>query len=269
MAGGKVWSKEEDSFLELNYEDMTIFDMANQLQRSKSGVQHRLCRLGFIRKEAEVGDEFERLTIKEIYYKHEHGQQRAFAKFLCKCGQYCEHRLSAVVQGQLKSCGCLKREKAAKRCKIANYKHGHGNMITDRLYRIWSGVKSRCYNKNQPSFEWYGEKGIEMCDEWLKDFQVFYDWSITHGYTDKLTLDRIDGNKNYCPENCKWSTYKEQALNRASTRRFTNIITAWNETKSADEWMKDNRCIVKMGTLCHRLGAGWEPEKAMNKPSQR
>lgn len=204
-----------------------------------------------------------------MYYKYEHGQQRMFAKFLCVCGQYCEHRLSAVVQGKLKSCGCLKREKAAERCKKANYKHGKSNFKQNRLYRIWSACKCRCRNPNIASWKWYGGKGIDIYESWAEDFMEFYSWAINNGYTDKLTLDRIDGNKNYCPENCKWSTYKEQALNRSSTTRFTNIITAWNETKSADEWMLDDRYVVKMGTLCHRLGAGWQPEIAMTKPSQR
>lgn len=269
MAGGKLWTEQEDKFLEENYKQMPIEEIAEKLNRNHSGVQHRLSRLGYVRDKAQVGDEHNRLKIENIYMVEKYGQQISLCDCLCKCGKKTiGQKLTGIVQGTIKSCGCLKNEKAAERCKKLTYKHGKSKE-NNRLYRIWNGIKTRCYNINQASYKWYGQKGIKMCDEWLEDFQKFYDWSIENGYTDELTIDRIDSSKNYCPENCRWTSYREQALNRASTVRFKNIITAFGETKSADEWINDSRCVVKMNTLCHRIGSGWNPEIALTKPSQR
>lgn len=78
----------------------------------------------------------------------------------------------------------------------------HG-MANSRLYGIWEDMKSRCYNPNTPQFKYWGERGITVCPEWLNDFQAFYDWAMSHGYSDKLSIDRIDVNGNYEPGNCR------------------------------------------------------------------
>lgn len=88
----------------------------------------------------------------------------------------------------------------------------HG-MSRTRLYRCWQDMKHRCLNATSKDYHRYGGRGITFCDEW-KEFEPFRDWALANGYDDKLTIDRIDNDGNYCPENCKWSTQKEQARNK-------------------------------------------------------
>lgn len=108
-------------------------------------------------------------------------------------------------------------------------KHGKTNT---RLYNTWQRMKQRCYNPNKQHYEDYGGRGIEVCKEWLHDFQAFYDWSMTHGYDDTLTIDRIDVDGNYEPSNCRWVDMKTQCRNR----RNTKYIKYKGETKPLVEW---------------------------------
>lgn len=133
-----------------------------------------------------------------------------------------------------------------------NLKHG---MYGTRLYEIWRGIKKRCYLKTHIHYKNYGGRGIIMCDEWKNDFKIFYDWSKNNGYKDKLTIDRINNNGNYCPENCRWITIKEQGLNKR-----TNVFLIYNgEKHTISEWSK----IIKINaqTICERRKRGWSDEK--------
>jgi len=237
------------------------------LDRTTRSVQHKFNELGLEKPKLCVGDHINRLTILELYDVYEHHQHKTYAKCQCDCGNETKAKLTAIKRGSVKSCGCLKREKASQRLTEYNAIHGHG-LSDSRLYKIWYGMKNRCFNTKQWSYKDYGGRGITICDEWLKDFKVFYDWAMSHGYKANLTIDRIDSNGNYEPSNCRWATNREQAANKRNSCSIT--ITAFKETKSIYEWLHDSRCVLdSVGALAYRICAGWPSEKAITKPSER
>jgi hypothetical protein len=133
----------------------------------------------------------------------------------------------------------------------------HG--LHSRLYRIWRCMKMRCYSPSHEAYPRYGGSGIEVCAEWRHDFKCFRAWALSNGYADHLTIDRKKNEKNYEPENCRWSTMLVQQRNR----RNNLSITAFGETKLIKEWAEDSRCLVSYRVLWRRLRSGREPEWAM------
>ena len=134
----------------------------------------------------------------------------------------------------------------------------HGKSNT-RLYRIYKTMKSRCYNKNREEYFRYGGRGITICNEWLNDFMGFYNWSMKNGYTDDLTIDRIDNNKGYSPDNCRWVDRKTQCNNtrrnlKLTYKGITHSISHWSELLNIDQ-----------SVLSHRYYAGWNIEKLLTK----
>lgn len=170
--------------------------------------------------------------------------KRTYWMCRCECGTEKKIRQDHLKSGCVVSCGCFRKE------QICESSRTHG-MSNTRIYRIWKGMLNRCRNQNIPQYRNWGGRGITVCDEWL-EFTPFYEWSMSNGYTDNLTLDRKDNDGNYCPDNCRWTTRREQSLNRSSN----SLITHGGVTKHISEWDKEIGS-KKSGRVRARLNAGW------------
>lgn len=146
----------------------------------------------------------------------------AYILCLCKCGNYTVIKPSGIDKQKIRSCGCWSKSG----CGKPSLKHGDAaENKKSGLYSVWGGMKSRCNNNKNRKYHIYGGKGIKICAEWL-DYAVFKKWALNNGYqdiqsknaSDKLSLDRIDSNKDYCPENCRWVTRKQNSKNVTAER---------------------------------------------------
>lgn len=148
-----------------------------------------------------TGKRFGRLLVLEGGEVDEH--RHDLWRCICDCKREIVVRGDNLRSGNTRSCGCLSKEVHTP----------HGGSRT-RLYRIWGGMKSRCYNPKHQKYPNYGGRGITICPEWLHGFKAFQEWALSHGYRDDLTIDRIDNDKGYSPENCRWITNLEQQHNK-------------------------------------------------------
>lgn len=199
-----------------------------------------------------TGERFGKLTAIELVGKTKYGV--ALWRCKCDCGNEIVVQAGNLKNGHTKSCGCYRVEF----CKQNFTKHG---LEHTRLYGIWCDMKARCYDTAHKSHQRYGGRGITVCDEWKDDVQAFYSWAVANGYCDGLTIDRVDNEGDYCPENCRWATVKDQANNRR-----TNInITYKGETKNMKQWAID--VGIPYSVVWQRMQKlGWSAERALTEP---
>lgn len=193
-----------------------------------------------------VGDKFGRLTITEFK-----GSIKGHLVWSCKCecGRQLTIRGSALKSGHTLSCGCFGHEQRTI----------HGFSRT-RLFKCWDGMMRRVNYENGRAYKNYGGRGIKVCDEW-SDFLTFREWALSNGYSDSLTLDRIDVNGHYQPSNCRWITMKEQQNNR----RSNHYITYQGRTQTLMQWSEEIGIDHKL--LSDRITSrGWSTDRALNTP---
>lgn len=168
-----------------------------------------------------TGQKFNMLTVSKFY-----DVQNGMSRWLCKCD--CGNEVVVygrhLKSGNTMSCGCYHK----KHNHEFGYKHGWSKT---RLYNIWCDMKSRCSNPNEKAYKWYGGKGISVCKEWEGDFTNFKNWALNNGYDDTLTIDRVDSNDNYYPENCRWIPYQDNV--RRAKRMYSGIAI---NTKTNEEY---------------------------------
>lgn len=193
-----------------------------------------------------VGQRFGKLVVLEKVDTPQKKDKHAYWLCLCDCGNFAVVASHHLTCGHTFSCGCL----------------SNGKSYT-RVYRLWSGMKKRCYTRTETAYKYYGGRGIKVCEEWKDDFQAFHDWSMANGYSDELTIDRIDVNGDYEPSNCRWSTRKEQANN---TRR-NHIVSFRGQSKSIAEWSETTG--IKQNTILYRLRRNWTVERALTEGSKQ
>ena len=195
-----------------------------------------------------TGQRFGRLTVVE---RAENGSDKKPRWFCaCDCGNRTAVSGADLRAHKVVSCGCYRNQQLAKR----NYVHGK---VDSMLYEVWKGMKQRCTNPKHIGFDRYGGRGIKVCDEWIHDYQAFYRWAMASGYENGLSIDRIDNDRGYSPDNCRWATRKEQNNNTSSNR----LILFNGQSKTMAQWGEERG--IRKSTYDSRLRRGWSPEEAL------
>lgn len=203
-----------------------------------------------------IGKRFGRWTVIEEAPTTDPSQPKFWC--LCDCGTKSAVYMYSLLSKKSLSCGCLQREVAS----IVSYKHGCSK---ERLYHVWDGMKQRCNNPNHVAYQQYGARGISVCKEWSEDYTKFREFMLSHGYDPdapfgECTIDRIDNDGNYCPENCRVISVQEQQNNKSDV--FSFILDGRRTTISGAARSKGKtRSCIK-----YRLNHGWSLEDAIETP---
>lgn len=192
-----------------------------------------------------IGERFGRLTVVSQGNAITGGNGKEYRSWrcICDCGTEREVKEPLLLYGKTKSCGCLYSET---RSSSKNKSHG---LSRTRIYAEWGRMIQRCSNPRVDSYKRYGGRGIRVCNSWRESFESFYEWAIQNGYSDNLTIDRIDVNGGYCPGNCRWVSNKVQANNKTTNQFFmingvSKTLTEWCEMYGASYqtvWARINR----------------------------
>lgn len=194
------------------------------------------------------GDKYNFLTA--VRFSHRDKRSQLYWLFKCDCGNKKVIVVEDVKKGSIKSCGCMQRE-------LLKERHITHGMSKTREYKTWASMKSRCLNKNNPGYKNYGARGITVCKRWMK-FENFY-----ADMGDKprgMSLDRIDNNGNYKPENCRWATRRQQGNNKRNNR----LLTYRGKTMTTAQWAR--KTDIDRITLHKRIKKGWSTEKVLTVP---
>ena len=190
-----------------------------------------------------TGQKFNHLTVVEL---ESNLNQKAIWKCQCDCGNFKNVNGKDLKSGHTKSCGCLQ-----KKTKIVRSKNQRIAKNQDRLKQEWYSMKNRCLSTYH-GHKGYYDRGITVCQEWIESYSNFKNWALANGYNDNLTLDRINNNKGYSPQNCRWATQKEQANNKT-----TNVFITYNgKTQTMKQWCDELE--LSYGTIRARRRNGKE-----------
>lgn len=204
-----------------------------------------------------IGDKFSKLTVVSFVGFNKHKQKMWDCE--CECGNHKIATTSALNGGFVKSCGCMWEEnKKAISTRVVT-KHG---MVDTQEYHAWNGMRQRCNNKNSPKYKNYGARGIKVCDRWLHSFENFY--ADMGKCPDGFSLDRIDVNGDYTPENCRWADDVTQCNNR----QFNFKVTFNGITETLRYW-SEKTGINKSALYLRIHRRGWDVEKALTTPLRK
>lgn len=213
-----------------------------------------------------TGNKYGKLTVKEMLPKYKQNKSGRWLTY-CLCDCDCGSSGVIVAANKLKarhtqSCGCLQKDRSLKSLLERSTTHG---MSETKLYAIWCAMRSRCNLKTDKNYKHYGGRGISVCSEWNSNFEPFRDWMIENGYVEtndrntRYTIDRIDVDGDYTPENCRISTQGTQANNK----RNNKYVTYNGETHTIADWARIKGMNYK--SFCNRLYKGWSFEEAMTR----
>jgi hypothetical protein len=203
-----------------------------------------------------TGQRFGRLVV----LNYSHSKNAAFWKCQCDCGQITIVRGATLRYGTAKSCGCGSREAARRNAAMARDKRRVPHPYPRKMKDMLKNMISRCYDPSNKRWANYGGRGITVCPEWRSDIRAFYRWVVANGYKPGLTIDRIDVNGNYEPNNCRFATMIIQQNN--TTR---NVRLTWNNrTLTISEWARE--LGVRTAAIGHRHERGWTIERIFTQP---
>lgn len=201
-----------------------------------------------------IGQKFNRLTLLKAY-PPERGRARR-GLFRCECGNKKEAQLNAVLYGSTKSCGCMVKEYYA-----SGTVRSHGDHRSPE-YRSWTGMKSRCLNPNDTSYDRYGGRGIAVCDWWAESYENFLA-DMGRKPSPNHSIERIDNDGDYEPNNCRWASRHEQQANRSSSR----LLTYKGETMTMLQWAE--RLGMSWTSLANRAKRGMTDEEIITTPRRK
>lgn len=207
-----------------------------------------------------IGQRFGRLVVEEYAFTKEN---KAYWKCRCDCGNYTNIPTYSLRSGNTTSCGCYRMERLRDaKGETHSYSGEYTSKHRPRLYWTWLNMIRRCENPKAPDYYRYGALGISVCGEW-HDLSTFLEWAYSHGWEEGLTLDRINNEGNYCPENCRWADKYTQCNNK----RTNKFIEFKGEIKTVAEFSREFG--IPVYNVYSRLSNGWTVEDALTKPIQK